>query len=456
MKSAAIKGLDSLQAYTARKTDKRQEDLLGDFSNIFGRATSQQQMTAQTDGFMNGTLKSRIESMESRGMDQRSALQSSQTSKTSDMQSADRLDSKVEEAGDKMVSAIAKELGVSEEEIVEAMEALGITPTDLLNPEHLTQLVLAVKGVDALALMTEEGLYNSLKDLLAMMEELKNELASQMGISKEELNMLLEQMDAVEASAELMAEASASGTEDYEVTVERDGKITKVSVEVDGNLKSESAEVITVNGKEELLDQDGEKKGDSNTGLEQEGKGTNLLLQNLMNHEAGGSMEASFEQMMTGRSVNTQDIMNQIMEYMRVHIKADMTQMEIQLHPASLGTVNVNITSKEGVITAQFLAQNEAVKAVIESQLVQLRNSFEEQGIKVEAVEVAVETHEFERNLSGEGNQDQKQYGEKKKGTRKLNLKEISLEDMEADLTEEEQIAVSIMNIEGNTVDYMA
>ena len=63
--------------------------------------------------------------------------------------------------------------------------------------------------------------------------------------------------------------------------------------------------------------------------------------------------------------------------------------------PASLGSVNVQIAAKDGVITAQFTAQNETVKAAIESQLVQLRTQFEEQGIKVDAVEVTVANYRW-------------------------------------------------------------
>ena len=48
------------------------------------------------------------------------------------------------------------------------MEALGLTMTDLLNVDNMTQLVLAIEGEDMISLMTDEGLYNSLQNLLSM------------------------------------------------------------------------------------------------------------------------------------------------------------------------------------------------------------------------------------------------------------------------------------------------
>lgn len=69
---------------------------------------------------------------------------------------------------------------------------------------------------------------------------------------------------------------------------------------------------------------------------------------------------------------DTENIMRQIMDYMKIQVKADTSNLEMQLHPASLGTVQVQIASKGGAVTANFIAQNETVKAALESQMVQL------------------------------------------------------------------------------------
>ena len=148
--------------------------------------------------------------------------------------------------------------------------------------------------------------------------------------------------------------------------------------------------------------------------------------------------------------------MNQIMDYMRIQIKPEMTQLEMQLHPESLGNVNVHIASKEGVITAQFTAQNETVKAAIESQLVQLKETFSEQGVKIEAIEVSVQANgfrqEYEGSRSHEGTEED---NKKKSATRRINLNDSDL-FAEETLSEEDQLAVSMMEVNGNTVDYTA
>ena len=44
--------------------------------------------------------------------------------------------------------------------------------------------------------------------------------------------------------------------------------------------------------------------------------------------------------------------------------------MEIQLNPENLGKINLTVVAKDGMITAQLTAQNEAVKNAIENQIV--------------------------------------------------------------------------------------
>lgn len=153
---------------------------------------------------------------------------------------------------------------------------------------------------------------------------------------------------------------------------------------------------------------------------------------------------------------DTERIMRQVMDNMKLHIGGDVTEMEMQLHPASLGTVNLQVAYKNGALTAQFTTQNETVKAAIESQIVQLRENLNEQGIKVEAIEVTIASHEFERNLSqGNGEQGESRQPGKQNRRKAINLNEFGIQG-ETDLGEAERIAVQLMKENGNTVDFTA
>ncbi|MBR5766453.1 MAG: flagellar hook-length control protein FliK, partial [Lachnospiraceae bacterium] len=158
---------------------------------------------------------------------------------------------------------------------------------------------------------------------------------------------------------------------------------------------------------------------------------------------------------------DTENILRQVTDHIKVDIGVDSSSMELQLHPASLGTVNLQIASSNGVITANLLVQNETVKAALESQMVKLLETFEEQGQKVEAIEVSVAGYDLDRSLSGDSGSDAGDRQDKDSGRigrtarRRLNLNELDEEGFE-DLTEEEQLAAKIMDANGTSVDYKA
>ena len=464
MTSSAVKELNPLMNFVQTKSKGNlQDDLGGNFTDAFSKASGQQNVAFQSANAVQGSTKVQVQNTDKKGLDNDNGSKVNAKEVKSQDVSADK---KLQETGEELVEKVAEELGVTEEEVLAAMEALGLTMTDLLNADNMTQLVLAIEGEDMLSLMTDEGLYNSLQNILSMVSQATNQLQEELGITPEELAAMLEEATAKEElpkdKQELPAqdgvkEQIPEGEEDYTVTVERNGETVKVSVEVDGNSESKSEEVTSLktqpaeeqqtSGKEE-----GSKKdGASHREHTQESTQGNLLLENLLNRSNAVKTDMAFENVMTQQNTEqTQNIMNQIMDYMRIQVRSDMTQMELQLNPASLGTVNINITSKAGVITAQFLTQNETVKAAIESQIVQLKNSFEEQGIKVESVEVAVANHSFERNLNGEGSRQQQSQDGRRKGTRRVNLNGQTLDEEPEPENEQPVLA------DGSTVNFTA
>ncbi len=131
---------------------------------------------------------------------------------------------------------------------------------------------------------------------------------------------------------------------------------------------------------------------------------------------------------------------------------------QMQLNPENLGKVYVNISSKEGVIHAQLAASNEAVRAALETQVADLRQNLNQAGVKVDAVEVTVASHEFEKNLE-QNQESEKQQGERQQeqsGGRRRNLNLSSLDGLSGLMTEEETLAAQMMRENGNSMDVTA
>ena len=375
-----------------------------------------------------------------------------------------------EKSAEQLVEDIAEEMGVTPEEVEEAMAVLGLTAVELFDVDNLKQLLLQISGsTDELALVTDAGLYDHLQNLVTLVEENLGNLKEELGMSDEELNALLEQIvsessltgeeDIGPLQNDLEApEESLEGMKDYTVSVRKNGETVQVKVTVDDASGSKSmTEEVTDTPKEEV--QVSSKAQEKNASADS-GKGENHNVGNAFMHMLDKPAEVSEAPAPVNegyQSAQTQEIMDQIMEYMKINLKAESQHMEMQLHPASLGTVNVQIAAKVGAITAHFTTQNETVRAVIETQLIQLKNQFEEQGIKVDAVEVTVANHEYgQQQFSQEQADGKHKQGKTAKGMRRINLDELDGEEDLAPMEESERIAVEMMQANGSTVDYTA
>lgn len=379
----------------------------------------------------------------------------------------------VAEASEKVVQEVAKELGITVEEVEEVMEILGLSAVQLLEPENMKQLLVNLSGNgDHLSIITDGELYGHLQNMLDMVSTALEDLQQQLGLSEEDLNALIADMAVVETAPEqeinpeeLLAqpqdkpEVNLEGMKDYAVTVHKDGETIQVKVKVDDASGEQSAKEVV--------------KATAETQAKPENKPDNRNLFGEGREESKGeahtagsfvmstpieqpSFTEAIQQPVMERYVSTEDIMHQIMESMKINLKEDVQELEMHLHPASLGNVHVQIAAKEGMITAQFIAQNETVKAAIESQLVQLKTQFEEQGIKVDEVEVAVGDYRFEHSFAGEEQRQQENAQNGKKSRRSINLSELDLEELPEDMDDSERIAAEMMAQSGNTVDYTA
>jgi flagellar hook-length control protein FliK len=90
------------------------------------------------------------------------------------------------------------------------------------------------------------------------------------------------------------------------------------------------------------------------------------------------------------RGATEAKIINQITDKMNIRTNGSQNEVHVKLDPPSLGTVRMKIiTSGESVRTV-IVAENHAVKQVIENNFNQLRDAMGEQGLKLDSFSVTV------------------------------------------------------------------
>lgn len=456
---------------------------IGDsFSQVMDRAGSDTKGKDTTPAADRKSFNERTDTAISKvSNDRRTDMTSKSAKETDDAQSvqetkpvedAEVMEEEVMEAVQDIVEAVAKELNVSEEDVLKAMEALGMSWMDILNPDNMAQLVLQISGEpDMLNLLTNEGLYNSVQNLTEIVNTEVTSLQETLSMNDVEFGQF---MNELKETAEVQQPAQPNDTakpEENEPVIEIEVTQESKQTDAEDEVKPMSGQEVTTEteGQPETLVKEVTKSGQSEnheTG-HQEAKGEHAqtgqqqtTVAQPVNPNAAGQVTAPEQPFTPFAQPETQQIMKQIMDYMKINVTPELSEMELQLHPESLGNVRVQLASKDGVVTAQFKAESEIVKSAIESQMIQLRDSLNEKGVKVEAIEVTVESHAFERNLEQGNSNENGDYSEepKKKSTRRINLNSINgVEELLVEEMEDgERIAAEMMAHAGNTVDFTA
>lgn len=376
--------------------------------------------------------------------------------KLSPEEEAEQAEKAVDAAAAMMLTQTAETLHITVEEVQELLSGLDMTEADLLNPEGLKAVVLAAAGeTDACSFMTNEELMADLKELQGSLAEVMTQASEATGLDAETVAVLFENAGMQETQAAVSetvvaAEPVLSAQEEAEPEpVEESSEVhTEQSLVKGSGTKEDGAQIMlerSLAGREAGSGEEKPLAGETPQ---------NPFMQNVQVHTAQETAQTT-ETTAVFRP-DTELIMNQITDYMKAQVSEGMSELEMQLHPESLGSLHVRLIAKEGMVTAQFTAQNDAVKAALESQMIQLQETFEEQGVRVEAIEVMVASHKFDRNLSQNSGQQESASDRQpaRAKVRRLNLGDETLE--EENLDAEEQLAADIMRQNGGTVDYMA
>ena len=394
-----------------------------------------------------------------------------------------------------VVSAVAEELGLDEDAVKAALDELGLTVFDLVNPQNLVQLMAQLTdGSSAMDILVNPQFHNLMQEVEHAQAQLMNEL----DISPKEMDELVRQMDILENPQPLSemettvdvqqtsqdvqtvsADETISRSEEnlntdvqvQETVAETDSKQKEAVVDKPEQVTEESAEEkpeeIKPVSEREQEPKDFSEQTDSETeDISTPAKSVRVTVDRTQVNEQSTGMTFTVNEMATEEvvqtptvdtsylSVDTMDIIEQIVENVKVGISEGTSTMEMQLNPENLGRIYLHISAKEGVVNAQIAASNETVRAALEAQVADLRSNLNQAGVKVDAIEVTVASHEFEKNL--EQNQNgQKQEGERQQeqSVRRKNINLSTGEDISHIMTEEEALVAQIMRDNGNSVD---
>lgn len=326
--------------------------------------------------------------------------------------------------------------GLTNDELQDILNSLDLQPESLIlcdsesgimavNADALKQLVLGVHGVeDASAFLTNDALNTELSEVTNALTDF---VCDMLGVTKEELaslkaeampELLKQAVDTLQAASETDTMVVDKDTLNQTGTVEN--TMTAIAEDANSsNLQKDSQQDMSMRDDSEML------QGDDSL------VPTHATMAEMFTDRLSQALEKSSG--MKGQSVTQtmNQIVEQVVRQVRIRVMPETTSMELRLNPASLGRVNITVAASAGIATATMVVENQMAKEALESQMIHLKEAFNEQGLKVDEVEVTVA--EFGLKKDGEG---QEQTGSKQSGNRKFRPNEsFSDEEKNEDLT---------------------
>ena len=431
----AVNNTQALEHVTA-KPRISSESFFGDFFNNLGNvaSTNQTDVTVRRDTSVvnNTTQEQNRRSQQPNETNRRSDVnnersaerprdrQPSESTQTESVNSGDETRSTISEAvaaEREAIRNIADVLGITAEQLAEIMMLLGLTVLDLTDKQNVDKLLLKVFNMerpsDLLNLSGIVGIINDIKEVALNFSELI-ETVDFSDLKAELLN----------AEANLWKDSNSSNAEQLfaavaEEAVKNPVLASLIAAEIEA-AKAAAQSAVVPEGKPESLEEflhnlqeteeqislRGENQTSSgNSSQQQESPLTGgeqaanvIQLENKIVGQAGNN---AFELTTTGQTAKTEtaqprqqvsvnEILNQMLEKMKVDVRANISEVRMTLSPENLGDVSLKIVTERGIVTAMFLAENERVKEIIENNFNILKDSLEKQGIEISSLSVEV------------------------------------------------------------------
>ena len=167
-----------------------------------------------------------------------------------------------------------------------------------------------------------------------------------------------------------------------------------------------------------------------------------LSFQQNLDNQIGANQKVEGNAAQTNQARETYNVPQQIVEQAKLLQRGTDSQMIIKLNPEHLGQLSLKVSvNGNGGVTATFHTDNAQVRAILETTMTQLKQQLDEQGIKVDNVEVHTGLPD------GQLPQDQGQQGFYQQQGQQVRSRQADLQDFEES---SENLAAELENSQEN------
>lgn len=315
-----------------------------------------------------------------------------------------------EDVSNKFIEELSEKLNVSVEDIVAVLDKLNIDVFDLLNTTNLNSFVQTLLEIeDPIELLTSSEAKEIYQQITDTIQEYKPIIDNIIELQPNETKSLENNnTETQNIKADVVENLNADNTKN--------------------TLSSNKESVSNLNQKPEennlpIIEINNETKGEKQTKGNNEQKEEQNMFSNTVNNEnynyANNYNLTEFKQQAIVNELNsnpkvivkdTHEIISQIVEKIKVDIKPDISEMKLILKPDNLGQLSLKITTENNIVTAQFVAESQQVKEVLQANFNSLKDTLQQLGLMVDELSVSVGQQNSEARQQFQQNQEKSKH----------------------------------------------
>lgn len=348
-----------------------------------------------------------------------------------------------DEISEDFIEELAEKLNISVKEIKDLLDELNMSIFDLLdvnNFNNFMQNLLDVENpIDMITSDELQSAYSLSTDVVEKYKKILNEsvdLSTENTTSNIEFNKEENITDDIKETLSDKVAPKENQENLDEITEQKESPLIEIKNTTKGNnsqFKGNSEQ--SQNQNETLLTQDTNQNFNYVNTYNYQQFQQQAIVDDIVSNISNASSTKDVHQ-----------IINQIVDKIKVDIKPDVSEMKLLLKPDTLGELSLKITTQNNIVTAQFVAESQQVKEVLQANFNNLKDTLQQLGLIIDEISVSV----------GQQNSESRQQFEQNQQKSKHRMSQIinSINDSE-DISVENNYD-NPYELSDNQVDYMA
>lgn len=347
-----------------------------------------------------------------------------------------------DEIEENFIGELAEKLNISVKEIKDLLDELNMSIFDLLDVNNFNNFMQNLLDVEnPIDIITSDELQSAYSLSTDVVEKYKKILDESVDLSTENSTSNIEfkkEENITDDVKEVLSDKfnpNENQESSDEVTEPKEAPIVEIkntAKENNSQFKGNSEQ----NSNETLLTQDTNQNFNYvNTSYNYQQFQQQAIVDDIVSNISNASSTKDVHQ-----------IINQIVDKIKVDIKPDVSEMKLLLKPDTLGELSLKITTQNNIVTAQFVAESQQVKEVLQANFNNLKDTLQQLGLIIDEISVSV----------GQQNSESRQQFEQNQQKSKHRMSQIINSINDAEDINVENNYDNPYELSDNQVDYMA